>query len=39
VWQNPVPQEVFEFMQEEAADEAAAEMLSETCAEEPVAGA
>jgi len=39
VWQNPVPQEVFEFMQEEAADEAAAEMLSETCGEEPVAEA
>ena len=37
VWQNPVPQEAFDFMQEDASDEAAAEMLSETCAEEPEA--
>jgi ribonuclease HII len=34
VWQNPLPQEVFEFMQEDAADEATTEMLSETCEEE-----
>jgi ribonuclease HII len=37
VWQNPVPQEVFDFMQEDAADEAAAEVLLEPCPEEPEA--
>jgi hypothetical protein len=38
VWQNPVPQEVFGFMQEDAADEAAAaEILSETADELPEA--
>jgi ribonuclease HII len=38
VWQNPVPQEAFDFMQEDASDEAAAaEILSETADELPEA--
>ncbi|MBZ5682599.1 MAG: ribonuclease HII [Acidobacteriia bacterium] len=37
VWLNPVPQEVFEFMQEGEADHTPAETLSETGMEEPEA--
>ena len=37
VWQNPVPQEAFKFMEEDAEDEVAAELLSEADDELPAA--